>query len=249
MSNNTPVPTGFSELDRLLGGGLPRGVLTILTSPFTAEGKTSFATTILRHVIHVPEFRSIIFTLEGSAGTVTTKLLAMDTGIDTLDIDRATVTEENLALLKAAHQGIERDVLWVVKDIVKSVAVLRERMTSPLRGENFDLIVLDYLDLMGAWEATQYAGVLCGLQLLARDFSAAILVVAHTIKDRLPQELMQRYAQALLVLDRAEESRNAHLEVRQTGKPPQTLSLYFYPPTTRFFTSEEACWQAYPHTM
>lgn len=240
MNNNySAIPTGFSDLDRLLGGGLPRGALMILTSPFTAEGKTSFATTILRHAIHLPEIRSIIFTLEGTKETVTTKLLAMETGIDTMDMDRGKVTEEDLARLRAAHQNIERDKLLVVDSIVKSAVAIRESMVSPLGNEFFDLIVLDYLDLMGAWEAAEYAEVLHDLQLLARDSNAVILVVAHTIKNRLSQELMLRYAQALLVLDRGEESRNAHLEVWQAGKETHGLSLYFYPPTTRFFDSEE----------
>src|SRR5258708_1300329 len=93
-SNGSPIPTGFTELDNVLGGGLPRGVLTILTSPFTAEGKTSLTISILLHVSHQPEIQTLVFSLEGTHKTIGSKLLAMETGVDTMDIGRGSLTEE-----------------------------------------------------------------------------------------------------------------------------------------------------------
>ncbi|HEY1352140.1 MAG TPA: DnaB-like helicase C-terminal domain-containing protein [Ktedonobacteraceae bacterium] len=227
MNDSNAVPTGFSGLDQLLEGGLPRGVLTILTSPFTAEGKTSLATTILHHASRLEEIQSLLFSLAGSYQTVLTRLFALETGLDTREINDGQMTGKDLAHLNAYDQNTKRQKLWIVDEVVKSVDAIGQHMTTVSGSTG--------LDLMQAWDAAAYARILRDLHLLARDSHAAILVIAHTIKTYLPQELMLSAARTVLVLNRDEQYVIAHLEVRQRGRRTRAVPLDFYPPTTRFF--------------
>ncbi len=243
--NDSPIPTGFLELDHALGGGLPRGVVTILTSPSTAEGKTSLAVSILRHVAQQPTLRSMIFSLEGTRNAITRKLLAMETGIDTKDMQRGTIATEEYRRLEDTSQAIKEWKVWINDKYLTSFAMMREHMVN-IFGDNYpDFIVIDYLDLIGL---VGYHAKLTELRLFARDSHAALLVVGHTIKERLTREIMMQHASALLVLDREDKSREARLDVWQK-EINSSIPLYFYPPTTRFFNSEAECLQTYHHAL
>lgn len=159
------IPTGFTQIDNALGGGLHRSELTVLTSTDTAMGKTSFATSILRHNLLEQNTSAILFTLESSVKDVMMKLVSMESGVDGQVIRRGATSEHEHQKIKFTFRRFEDEHrFWVAERIYKSVDEIRTLMV----GKDVDLVVVDYVELMRLAD-DNYAQVLVDLRRVPKD--------------------------------------------------------------------------------
>lgn len=231
---NDPISTGLSGVDTLLGGGLPRGKVTTLTSQFTMMGKTALAITIAYNAAIISGERVTYLTLEGKNADVADKLMAMGTGLDAIDMRRGTITEDELARVKRVGKGVADAHVYMSDYNKKSVHDIRRdfEQTRP------DLLIIDYVDLLSDADRDP-AQLLKDIQHTAEEWNAAFLVVTCIHAWWRP---LHRHG-PLLLLSRQEEQ--AQLTIINDDQIAQTL-LYFYKPSTRFFTDYGECVEAYP---
>ena len=139
------VPTGFVDIDRLLGGLQRSDFILIAARP--SVGKTSLCLSIARnaarHGLHVA-----VFSLEMSAEQVVQRLVAAETGIDAQRLRLGNLREEEWPLFVQATGKLADLPIFI--DDTPSISALQLRTKSRrLHAEHgLDLILVDYLQLM-----------------------------------------------------------------------------------------------------
>src|SRR5437879_5390412 len=158
------VATGFTDLDKKLGGLHPADLVILAGRP--SMGKTSLATNIAFHaakayrqahaadgridLTRAPEDGAVIgfFSLEMSAEQLATRILAEESGTSSDRIRRGGVPREDFDKFVAASQRLAAVPLYIDDTPALSVAALRTRARRLKRQQGLGLIVVDYLQLL-----------------------------------------------------------------------------------------------------
>lgn len=139
------VPTGFVDLDRLLGGLQKSDLIIVAARP--GVGKTSLCLSMARHAARLGKHVAI-FSLEMSAEQVVQRLVSAETGIDAQRLRLGQLHEEEWPLFVQAIGVLSE--LPVFIDDTPSISALQLRTKARRIHAEFglDLIVVDYLQLM-----------------------------------------------------------------------------------------------------
>jgi replicative DNA helicase len=142
------VPTGFIDLDRLLGGFQQADLIIVAGRPGT--GKTSLAMTIMDHAARRHGLSIAIFSLEMPAQQVVQRLVAGATGIESQRLRTGEISEDELALIARAMGELSETSVYI--DDTPAIAPMELRAKARrLQAEHpLDLIIVDYLQLMQA---------------------------------------------------------------------------------------------------
>ena len=147
------IPTGLTELDGALGGGIPEGVTTILGGR-PSHGKSAAARTFADSATE-QGFGVHVFSLEDTADAYVDRSLADHARIDLQSLKSADLTRENMASLYAAADRLNRREQWLIDDrpglssAEIAMSVRRHRRDNKTR-----LVVVDYVQRMrerGKW--------------------------------------------------------------------------------------------------
>ena len=178
------IPTGLIDLDRKLGN-LQKGTLYVVAGR-PGQGKTSLKLTIARNAALAGK-RVAVFSLEMSNEKITNRLLSQSTGLDAQLIDIGKISDAQWPLLTAAIENMSDWPIFL--DDTPAITPLqiksRCRRISMAFGP-LDLVVVDYLQLMGVEGAsrvdnrTQEIGYLSRtLKQLTKELNVPILVGAQ----------------------------------------------------------------------
>lgn len=181
------IPTGFPELDGMIGGLAPGRLIVVGARP--KQGKSSLLTLFVSHVMAQAEDLGILmFSLEMSGAEVAKKLICMRAGVDSAAYSTGKLNASDTEKAKAAAQEV-RGALWLddtPRLTVQEVA-LRSRAHVAKHG-SLGLVVVDYLGLCGG-EAESRRGrqryeevgeVSRGLKILARELGCPV-IAAHQL--------------------------------------------------------------------
>ena len=182
------VATGFPSLDRMLGGGLRRGDLTVLGGD-VGSGKSALALAISLRA--AAQSRVLLLSSEMAPDRVLERVLAIEGRVKIDDLRQGSLDESARADVGAAAVRL-RDILPRVERLPAlpgSIASLWDAGTRP------DLVVVDSLQGMGAGArdlAEEQASAIRALKTLAVDAGVAILAAAQlplltARTDRRPQ--------------------------------------------------------------
>jgi len=140
------VPTGFLDLDKLLGG-LQRSDLIIIAGR-PGMGKSSLGLNIALHAAKKYDLRVGLFSLEMSTEQVVQRLLAAETGIDSQRLRLGTFGEGDWPKLVEAA-GVLADAPLFIDDTPAISALEMRTKARRLHAEQgLDLLIVDYLQLM-----------------------------------------------------------------------------------------------------
>jgi len=139
------VPTGFADLDRLLGGLQRSDFVIIAARP--SVGKTSLCLSVARNAARHGQHVAI-FSLEMSSEQVVQRLVSAETGIDTQRLRLGDLREDEWPLFVQATGKLAD--LPVFIDDTPSISALQLRTKARrLHAEHgLDLVLVDYLQLM-----------------------------------------------------------------------------------------------------
>lgn len=139
------VPTGFIDLDRLLGGLQRSDLILIAARP--SVGKTSLGISIARHAANLGQHVAI-FSLEMSSEQVVQRMVSAETGIDAQRLRLGNLGESEWPLFVQATGRLSDLPLFI--DDTPSLSVLQMRTKARrLHAEHgIDLVLVDYLQLM-----------------------------------------------------------------------------------------------------
>src|SRR5947208_9371093 len=208
------IPTGYMDLDKLLGG-FQRTDLIILAAR-TSVGKTSFALNLAVNAAVKNNATVAIFSLEMAAEQLASRLLSMESGVDSPRIRSANLNEQESRKLDAAMNHLARAPIWVDDTPSIPIMELRSKARRLAAEHTLDMIVVDYLQLIaseGGESRVQELGQISrALEALARELRVPIL--------------------ALSQLSRAVEQRTPHIpqlsDLRESGALEQDADVVLF---------------------
>jgi len=247
------VASGFSDLDRLLGGGFQQGALNVIGGR-PGQGKTSFLLSVLYNAAYQNQQRIALFSLEMSSEENGERLLAMSTKLDGQKIHAGKIGEDEWAqFTHGVEVGARIAVTFDDTPAINPVQ-LRARCKRIQAQTGLDLVILDYLGLMSPdrpyENRTQEVSYLSrSLKALARELSVPILA-AHQLSravelraDQKPQlsdlrdsgSIEQDADVILLIYPDKDNANLTHLDLaKHRNGPTGGCNLIFRRNLTRF---------------
>jgi replicative DNA helicase len=176
----TGIPTGFKDLDRLLGGLHPSNLLVIAARP--SMGKSTLALNIAAQVA-VRGKTVAIFSLEMSKEELVQRMLCAEGGVDSRVIRTGTDNDRVWEGITKAANKLFQAPIYVDDSSVVNVTDIRAKCRRVERSHGLDLVVVDYLQLMqgNARENRQQeiAEISRGLKNLAAELKVPIIAVSQ----------------------------------------------------------------------
>lgn len=178
------IPTGYSELDQLLGGGLVPGELTVLAAR-PAMGKTTLAARMIKHAaLSEIESSVLLFSRELSGSLFARRLLLTSVEIPCERWEDKSLSEcENLRIARA--RALLNSAPIFIDDSVGDCTAFVERTLSLHQHHAMRLIVFDYLQLLN-YASMQSLGrivetmaILKGLKEMALTLNLPVLVLSQ----------------------------------------------------------------------
>lgn len=181
-SKVTGVATGFIDLDEKLSG--LHGSELILIAARPAMGKTAFALNIAQHAAMKGGVPTAIFSLEMSKEQLATRLIAMDSMVDSQSIRTGQVMDGDWDKLIDSTHRVGSTPMFIDDTPGITVSELRSKCRKLKQTENLGLIVIDYLQLMngsGNKESRQQeiSEISRSLKKLARELDVPIIALSQ----------------------------------------------------------------------
>ncbi|MBZ0200757.1 MAG: replicative DNA helicase [Ignavibacteriaceae bacterium] len=140
------VPTGFYELDELLGGFQRSDLVIIAARP--SMGKTAFALSVARNAAIDHKIPVALFSLEMSTMQLVIRMLCAEGRLNAHLVRTGKLpSEEGVKLSKNAHKLIEAPI-YVDDTPAQTVLEIRAKARRLKSEKNIGMIVIDYLQLM-----------------------------------------------------------------------------------------------------
>lgn len=178
------VPTGFTMLDKLLGG-LQKSDLVILAGR-PGMGKTSFALSIAQNSAKRYGARVAIFSLEMSNEQLVQRLLSMETGIDSHRLRLGDVHEEEWPILLEAANMLASTAIFIDDTPAASVGEVRTKARRLYAEHGLDMILIDYMQLMTGPNAgrsenrqQEISFISRSLKSLARELNVPVIALSQ----------------------------------------------------------------------
>lgn len=176
------VPSGFIDLDRLLGGMQPSDFLIIAGRP--AMGKTAFLISAAKNAAQIHKKHVAIFSLEMANEQLVQRLIAQETGIDTHHLRTGQLNEDEWPLFAHAIEVLSDTRIFL--DDTPGLTPLQLRTKSRRLHMEFrlDLILVDYLQLMSGGirienRVQEVSYISRNLKMLARELNVPVLAAAQ----------------------------------------------------------------------
>jgi replicative DNA helicase len=181
------IPTGFYDLDILLGGGLQDDDF-IIAAGFPGMGKSGLLETIIAHTAKIKW--TGLFTLEMSNAQQTDRIIAQMTGINSQKLKSGRLQESEWPLLTHAIEQVDALNLFMDDSSFLSFPSLRAKCIQWQSMGKLDLVVVDYAGLMEAvgnslYEKSCYLSR--NLKCLAKELHVPVLV-AHQLNRKAAEQ-------------------------------------------------------------
>ncbi len=176
------VPTGFIDLDRMLGGLQPSDLLIIAGRP--GQGKTGFLLSIAKNAALTHKKHVAIFSLEMSNEQVVQRLIAQETGIDSQRLRTGKLLENEWPLFTHAIEVFSDTHIYLDDTPAITPLQLRTKCRRLHMEFGIDLIIVDYLQLMGGDtrndnRVQEVSHISRSLKVLARELNVPVLTAAQ----------------------------------------------------------------------
>lgn len=176
------VPTGFIDLDRLLGGLQPSDFLIIAGRPGT--GKTAFMLSAAKNAAQTHKKHVGIFSLEMSNEQLVQRLIAQETGIDTHRLRTGKLNEEEWPVFTHAIEVLSDAHIFLDDTPGLTPLQLRTKCRRLHLEFGLDLIIVDYLQLMSGGirsenRVQEVSYISRNMKILARELNVPVLAAAQ----------------------------------------------------------------------
>lgn len=168
------VPTGFVDLDHLLTG-LHGGELIILGAR-PSMGKTSIAMNIVQHAAVRAGKTVAVFSLEMPREQLAMRMLCGEAHVDMQAVRLGSLRDEDWLNLSTVLGPIASSNLYLDDTSGLTPSQLRSRCRRLMMEQGLDLIMIDYLQLMGADRRSE------SRQVEVSDISRALKGIAQELR-------------------------------------------------------------------
>ena len=191
-----PIPSGFTDLDRALGG-LVRGDLLILAAR-PAFGKSTLAMNIARHAAGQGALAAV-FSLEMGREQLALRLVAAEAEVDSHHLRVHLVAESAQARVTNAIGALSDLAIFIDDTPTQTVAEMRSKLRRLHSNRPVDLVIVDYIQLISGGErrtenrVQELSEVTRQLKAAARELNVPVIAVSQLSRaieqrpDHLPQ--------------------------------------------------------------
>ena len=226
-SKVTGVPTGFKDLDEKLTG--LHGSELILIAARPAMGKTAFALNIAQYAAMKADVPVAVFSLEMSKEQLATRLIAMDSMVDSQSIRTGQLLDTDWDKIMESTYRVGEMEMYIDDTPGINIAELRSKCRKLKQTKNIGLIVIDYLQLMNAGGRSE-------------SRQQEISTISRSLK-KLARELDVPVV-ALSQLNRAVDSREDHKPVmsdlRESGAIEQDADVIMFIYRDDYYNKEDS---------
>lgn len=175
------VPTGFTDLDRLLGGMQKSDLIIIAARP--GMGKSSMLNTILLNAARLQQ-RVALFSLEMSNEQLVQRFISAETRIPSHKLREGRLDEKDWAEFVKATEHISSLPIYLDDTPALSTQELRTKARRLFYEYGLDLIMVDYLQLMTTPFRTdnrvqEISYISRALKQLARELNVPVVAAAQ----------------------------------------------------------------------
>lgn len=176
------VPTGFIDLDRLLGGMQPSDLLIIAGRP--GQGKSGFCISAARNASQLHKKHVALFSLEMSNEQLVQRLIAQETGIDSQRLRLANLHDDEWPIFTQAVSALSDTHIYLDDTPAITPLQLRTKCRRLHMEIGLDLIIVDYLQLMSGDtrienRVQEVSYISRNLKALARELNVPLLAAAQ----------------------------------------------------------------------
>lgn len=174
-----PIPTGIGDLDRMITG-LNRSDLILLAAR-PGMGKTSFALNIARNAACKSKKTVAFFSLEMSKEQLASRLLSTEALISGTKLRTGKLSEEEWSRLIPASDVLSKAELYLDDTPGITITEMKSRLR---RLKNLDLVVIDYLQLMGSGRridnrVQEISEITRNLKILAKEMNVPVITLSQ----------------------------------------------------------------------
>jgi replicative DNA helicase len=256
------IPTGFSDMDKLLGG-LQRSDMVILAAR-PSVGKTALALSFAHNAAKKYDQRVAFFSLEMSNEQVVQRLISAETGINAQRLRRGEIEQDEWGRFAKATSDLAESHFYIDDTPGVSALELRTKARRLHAEVGVDLIVVDYLQLMrGDYRAEnrvqEISSISRALKALARELNVPVLALSQlsrgvesrtdkrpVLSDLRESGALEQDADVVMFIYR-DEMYNENTErpnladimvAKHRNGPTGTVSLYFRKELAQFLEAE-----------
>jgi len=178
----TGIPTGYSELDKLLSGLQPSELIILAARP--SQGKTALALNLAENIAIRGGQPVAFFSLEMSKESLLQRLVASVAQIDAHKFRTGHLSKEDWRRMTEALGTISSSPIWV--DDAGSISVLEigAKARRLMRDKGLKMLVVDYLQLITARGRTnsrqeEVSSISRSLKGLAKELKIPVLVLSQ----------------------------------------------------------------------
>ncbi|MBF0561183.1 MAG: replicative DNA helicase [Alphaproteobacteria bacterium] len=185
------VTTGFIDLNHKLGGLHSSDLIIIAARP--AMGKTALVTNIAFNAAYErmnrgAEFGANVafFSLEMSADQLASRVLSTTTHISSHKMRTGALGEDEFHRLVGACQTLDKIPLFIDDSPGLTISAIRTRSRRLKRQHGLDLIVIDYLQLIGSPlgkrnenRVQELSEITRGLKILAKELKVPVIALSQ----------------------------------------------------------------------
>jgi len=177
------VPTGFTELDSLLGGMQSGDFIVIAARP--SMGKTALGLSMLESIGVVEGKPAAFFSMEMSKLQIAQRMLCARAQVDMQKMRHGRLSEEEITRLQLACGSMRDRPIFVDDTPGMSVMELRAKARRLKALHKIEVVFVDYLQLMFDRMAgrenrqNEIASISRGLKALARELNIPIVALAQ----------------------------------------------------------------------
>jgi replicative DNA helicase len=188
------LPSGFSDMDKILGGLQSSDLIIVAGRP--GMGKTSFALSLS---LNIAEFlrdqntndQSVaFFSLEMSDEQLVTRLISMKSNVNSARIRNGNVRDEEFSKVSLACNNISELNLIIDDNPAISIGELRNKARRMMRKEKLSAIFVDYLQLLRgsaksseANRVNEISEISRGLKSIAKELEIPIIALSQLSRE------------------------------------------------------------------
>lgn len=177
------IPTGFTMLDRILGG-LPAGDLIIIAAR-PGMGKSSFVLSMIREMIRLFNGRIAFYSLEMTKEQLAERLLANESDIDGHRLRTGDIVPDEMATIVEASNRLYNANVYVDDRAETALTDIRSSAKKLHAEGGLDAIVVDYMQLMQVTanfkgnRQDEIARLSRGLKALAKELNVPVIALSQ----------------------------------------------------------------------
>ena len=262
----TMTPTGFVDVDRLLGGGLEPGQLCLVGAR-PGVGKSALAAAIAAHCAMHHGQPALFVSLEMPSEQIVLRLAAADSHVNLLRARTGRLTPDEYRRLEASGADLARAPLFMDYSPSITLAQIAARARRLKREQGgLGVIVVDYLQLMPSEPGSradsrhlELARLSRGLKVLAGELATPVVALSQLSRGAVSRERpamsdlrdsggLESDADIVALLWRSEQddSRAEVILAKQRNGPTGAIDLHWDGPCAAFRDAAQP-WQGEQH--